>query len=227
MAVNTVAGQAAGGMQVNGANRTSKKDEVSLSKTAQSYLQELKKKYSDMDFFVAAYSTDEEAQEYLKQGTKKYSVVIHPDTLEAMATDEETRKKYEGILSNAGAQFDQIKQELGEDADKLENLGMTVDKDGAVKYVAELNMGIAGKNYIERSADTADRAQEKKAQEKKAQEKKAESKEAEQQKETRKIEADSVEQLISKIREALIQERTNNVRTEEEKAKGQSIDFTV
>ena len=75
-------------MKINSANKTEKKDQLKtaeLSETAQKYLQELKQKYTNMDFIVADFESDEEAQKYLKQGTGEYNCVITPETLEKMA----------------------------------------------------------------------------------------------------------------------------------------------
>ena len=62
-------------------------NELNLSDEAKDLLQELKEKYRNMDFMVAHFSSDEEAQSYLSRGTKDYSVLIDPETLEAMAAD--------------------------------------------------------------------------------------------------------------------------------------------
>ena len=49
---------------------------VQLSSKAKALLQELKKTYSNMDFMVADYESEEEAASYLSRGTKEYSVLI-------------------------------------------------------------------------------------------------------------------------------------------------------
>lgn len=113
-------------------------DEFELSEAAKNLLAELKEKYGDIDFFVAEFSNDEEAQYYHNQSTKKYSCVIDPKTLEEMAADEAVKEKYVGIIDTADEKFDQVKEELGEDADQIKRMGITVDKDGVVTYFAEL-----------------------------------------------------------------------------------------
>ena len=54
----------------------------------------MQKKYGDRDFFVADYSSDDEAQRYLSRGSKEYSVLIEPELLEKMAADESVKEKY-------------------------------------------------------------------------------------------------------------------------------------
>ena len=52
----------------------------------------MQKKYGDRDFFVADYSSDDEAQRYLSRGSKEYSVLIEPELLEKTAADESVKK---------------------------------------------------------------------------------------------------------------------------------------
>ena len=79
-------------------NQTEQKSKVQLSDKAKELLEELKKKYANMDFMVADYETDEEAQSILSRGTKQYSVLITPDTLEEMAVDENVKGKHVCIM---------------------------------------------------------------------------------------------------------------------------------
>ena len=53
-----------------------KKDTPKLSANAKALLEELKRRYGNMDFMVASFNSDEEAQSYLSRGTKEYSVLI-------------------------------------------------------------------------------------------------------------------------------------------------------
>lgn len=148
-----------------------------LSDKARKVLEQLKEKYKNMDFFVAHYSTDEEAQQYLSQGTKEYSVVIDPETLEKMAEDEETFQKYDHILANAGNVFQQVTEQLGEDSGKVADLGMSIDGDGNVSLFAELDKQSVKMIESQKKMREA-RAEEKKEQAEKAAER-AEDKKAE------------------------------------------------
>ena len=49
------------------ADKAEKNNSVNLSDKAKKLLDELKKKYGNMDFIVADYETDEEAAEYLSR----------------------------------------------------------------------------------------------------------------------------------------------------------------
>lgn len=55
--------------------------------------------------------------------SKELLVLIDSDKIERMAEDEEYRKKYEGILSNATSQMQIMKQKLGTNANKVSSLG--------------------------------------------------------------------------------------------------------
>lgn len=162
-----------------------------LSKKAQALLKELKEKYGNMDFFVGSYSSNAEAQSYLRRGTKEYSVLIDPETLEAMANDESVRKQYEDVLSGAGDKLAELKDKLGEDADSVKSFGISIDKDGKVSYFAELD------KISESREKQLERAKEKKAEDKKEAKRKEQ---AEERRERYSVEADSIDALVEKIR---------------------------
>lgn len=185
--------------QNKSSQKVEQKQEVTLSKNAQKLLEELKEKYSNMDFFVASYSSEEEAQRYLGRGTKEYSVLIDPETLEAMAADESVRAQYEDILSGAGDKLTELKEQLGEDADQVKSFGISIDQEGKVSYFAELD------KISESREKQLEKAKEKKAEEKK-EERKNEAQKAEarkREKAERFFKADSIEELVEKIRTAM------------------------
>jgi len=172
-----------------------------LSDEAKSYLEELKAKFGDIDFFVADCATDEEMQRYFAMGTKKYSCVISSAILEQMATDEEVRAKYEGIIDGADEKLEEVKkevtEELGEEAaEQIESFAISIDDQGVVTYFAKLKE--SNDAYYEK-------LKEKRAEEKKTEEKKHED-DAEKVKEKKDdllIKADSKEGLLEALREAL------------------------
>jgi len=134
--------------------KTDKDSQVKLSERAEKLLQELKGKYGNMDFIIADYETDEEAQEYLSRGTKEYSVLIDPETLEAMASDSETKQKYMGIIDEATGKLDSLKEQLKGEDDTVIRFGINVDKNGTVSYFAELEkMGEKQRERIEQSRE--------------------------------------------------------------------------
>ena len=83
-----------------------------LSDKAKALLQELKKNYGNMDFIVADYSSDEEAQSYLSRGSKEYTVLIDPAELEPMAEDDEVKTKNLALLDEAVGNLDALKEQL-------------------------------------------------------------------------------------------------------------------
>lgn len=139
---------------------------VQLSDAAKDLLSELREKYGNMDIAVAEWSTDEEQDYYASLSDKDYSVLINPELLEKMATDPAAREKYESILSGAGEKFDTIKEELGEDADKIESFSITLDKDGNVSYAVKLLKD------MQESSSKADKKQQERLEEKRAERKK-------------------------------------------------------
>ncbi len=118
----------------------SSKETPKLSETAQEYLEKLKSKYKDMDFIIADYSSNEEASEILSKGKSEINVLIDPETLEKMATDENVRAEYEGYIDSAKKQIsdmkENLKKELGEEiAGSVKSYGFSVDG-GKVSYTA-------------------------------------------------------------------------------------------
>lgn len=180
-------------------DRTGKLETYDLSKLsskAQDYLKKLKEKYDMADIMIADYSTDGEAQAYMAGAKKDYAIVITPDLLEKMATDEEAQSKYEGILDKAMGDMTTIKEQLGDDAEKVSGVGMTIDGDGNVTYFAMLD------EQRVKDSERLEAQKEKRAEEKKA-EKKEETKNKQEErltKKTKTLKADSIEELIDKIR---------------------------
>lgn len=193
-------------------------NEVELSEAAQNLLAELKEKYGDIDFFVAEFSNDEEAQYYHSQSTKKYSCVIDPQTLEEMAADKAVKEKYVGIIDSAEEKFAQVKEELGEDAGQIKRMGVTVDKDGVVTYFAELtkqtkrNQEAMSAQQKTMRAENEERAErlEKRRKEKRAEQEEASrkaehsaAKADEKQENPYKVSAGTIEELTAKLKELL------------------------
>lgn len=214
-------GQATYSKPVAVGQKNDKKDELqakldktyeSLSAEAKSYLETLKEKYGDIQFFVADCATDEEMNQYFAMGTKKYSCVISTETLEQMATDEEVRAKYENIIDNADEQIEEMKEQIAEEvgeeaAEQVQFVGFSIDDNGVVNYFAKLKE--SNDSYYEKLAEKrAEEKKEAKEAEKHDKEKELEEKQLEEGKELPKkedfwIKADSKEGLIAAIKDVL------------------------
>jgi len=204
------------------ADRTEQKDPVQLSNRAKKLLEELKKNYNNMDFIVADYENEEEASAYLAKGTKEYSVLIEPETLEEMAADKETKEKYMGILDDAVDQLKDIKDKLGDKENEVTHLGISIGREGQVSYFAELEKaGERQKEWIEKSRESKkeDRAE----QEKKAQEQKNQDIAAQGRTKKTRVEAGSVEELLEKIKAV----DWDQIKSEEKPVTGGRFDFSI
>lgn len=123
---------------------------VQLSDKAKALLQELKKTYSNMDFIVANYDSDEEAASYLSRGTKEYTVLIDPEELERMATDDSVKEQNLKFLDEATGKLDEMKDQLGDHKDEVVRLGISIGKDGEISFFAELEKaGERRKEFID------------------------------------------------------------------------------
>lgn len=201
-------------------DKAAKAEPVQLSERAKELLKELQKKYGDMDFFVANYASDAEAQSYLSRGTKAYSVLMDPETLEAMAADEDTKNEYLNQIDSARTDLSGMKTQLEETGQEVTRVGVSFDKDGKVSYFAELEqISEKNKEHIEKSIEK--RREEKAEKEKKAN-KDPDMILSDKVKKTT-VYADSVEELLKKIKEV----DWDKVGEEELKKSGGFFDFSI
>lgn len=158
---------------------TANTQEEELSDAAKELLAELREKYSNMEFTVTRWSTDEEEEYYANKCDKDFSVLIDPQLLEQMAADEDIRAQYEDVIAGASGQSETLRQELGEDAEKIESFTITMDQNGKVSYIVQLVEDFAKKNKVDIKEQQ------------------------EEIKERRKVRAESMEELLASIKERL------------------------
>ncbi len=199
-------------------DKASKKEPAELSEGAKDLLKELQRKYGDMDFFVADYSSSAEAQAYLSRGTKEYSVLIDPETLEAMAADEDTKNQYLDQIEAARTDLNGMKEQLEETGEKVSRVGMVFDDNGNVSYFAEVE------KISEKYKEHIDKGIEKRKEEKAEQAKKNDGmpQSPDRVKKTT-VYADSVDELLKKIREV----DWDKIQEEEVKTNGGFFDFSI
>lgn len=176
-----------------------KNSQVQLSDEAKQLLKELQKSYGNMDFMVADYKTDEEAETYLSRGTKEYSVLIEPKVLEEMAKNKKSKEKYVGMINDATTQLNNMKEQLGDNKEEVKHLGISIDNNGNLSYFADLEkLGENQKERIEKSKE-AKKEKAEKEEIKKEEAKKQEILREEKIKKT-KVKANSIKELIEKIK---------------------------
>ena len=100
-----------------------------LSEKAAKYYEQLKKKYGNYDFILVSRDQKENAKANAAKYANGYKtvVLIDEDKIEQMATDEKFRKQYEGILSGAAAQIQQLKEKRAESDDTEETVTITAN----------------------------------------------------------------------------------------------------
>ena len=179
---------------------------VELSDAAKSLLEELKEKYGNCDFIIANYSSDEEADELMSHGTKEYSVLIEPELLEKMAADEATKEQVMGQIDTAMDQMNQMLEDLGDDAENVESIGVSFKADGTITYFAKMIEDSEAKNK-ELQEDLKEKRAEKKEHEKELEEERVKKRDEsdedkdQPQKADNYITATSIEDLLAQIRE--------------------------
>ena len=219
-----------------------------LSEKAAKYYEELKRKYSNMDFILVSEDQKEKARTQAGSyaNASKMVVLIDEDKIERMAEDENYCRQYEAIIANAGSGIAQMKSSLEASGTKVKGYGMQVNDGGTATYFAVLQKSSdAQKERIEKKREKA--AEEKKAEarraQKDAQEKRIrdgknqrdehaaervnktdEASEADWEN-TVTITASSIEELLKKISDYQQNERMNTVQTTEERLVGGHIDY--
>lgn len=210
--------------------------EPTLSEEAKKYYEDLKQKYSNMDFILVSRDMKDKAQAQAARYANplKTVVLIDEDKIERMATDETYRKKYEVIISGAANQMAAMKTKLQSTGANIQGFGMQVNDGGLTSFFAVIKKSSAAqaerieKKAKEKRAEKAE-AKEKALQE--AEEERLEEKRTEKRnirdrdKETYTIEADSIEELAKKITDFMFLERANTLLTQAERELGQHIDF--
>ena len=209
--------------------------ETQLSAGAKKVLKELQEKYGDkMDIMAGRYENNEQAKAYLSRGIKQYSVLIHADELEAMAKDGKTKEKYMSMIDDATAKLDEAKEQLGDKADDVLRMGVSIGKDGEMNFFADLEQaGAKQRERIEQSrADKkeAAKAEEKKEKKRKEEERiearregKADATGRDEWTKTAHLESDSLDDLLSQIKNL----DWNDVKAHGVMTSGTKMDYTI
>ncbi len=220
--------------KTTGKNKVSGKTigEPQLSEKAQKYYEQLKKKYGNMDFILV--SKDMKAAAQAQAGSyankNKMVVLIDEEKIERMAEDENYRKKYEGIISGATSQMQQLKKSLTSSGAKVKGYGMQVNDGGNASFFAVIDKSYeAQRKRIAKKAEQ--KAEDKKKAQKEERDKRAE--EARTQKGDKAKEdlvtvtASSIDELINKINNTMFAAMSDNMETEAEKRVGHNFDYSA
>ena len=196
-----------------------------LSEKASKYYEQLKKKYSNMNFILVS----EDQKENAKANAAGYAnsnnmvVLIDENKIERMASDENYRKQYEGIIANAASGISQLASSLSATGTSVKGFGMQVNDNGTASYFAVLEKSSAAqKERIEKKA-------EKKKNEERLEKKRKETGDVDDtdDTETVTVTASSIEELLEKIKDQEQLFLSDTVKTPQEKNVGQNVDFSV
>ena len=169
-----------------------------LSEEGKKYYDELKKKYSDMDFVLVSRDMKEVAKQQAGSfGNKNRMVVlIDEDKVERMATDEAYREKYEGLIAQAKTQLPQLRDALMK-TPGAKTVGMQVHDDGKASFFAVMDKSMTAQRERLAAKRAAKKEEARKA-EKKAEKKEAEEKRLEKRDEKRLEDKERAEKLEEK-----------------------------
>ncbi len=174
-----------------------------LSEGAKKVLEELNGRFGqNTDFFVADYSSDEEASQILSATEKEFGVLLTADELEKMAADEEYKDKIMGVIEEGQGKINEFRDSLSEEEQAaVKSVGFTVSDDGTMKFFAELEK--QSKQDSERIEKVREERKEENEKLKEAQEKKIDEEEGKFPMVRRFVKADSLEELAEVLRDFL------------------------
>lgn len=202
-----------------------------LSEKAQKYYEELKKKFSNMDFILVSKDMKEtaKAQAGKYANPNKLVVLVDEEKIERMAEDEKFRNQYENVIRNAGIKLPQIKNSLGSNASSVKAFGMQVNDGGNASFFAVVDKSLAAQRVrIKKNAEK--KAQEKKETAKKEAKEAAEEKLAQKRADNKEnadlvtVTASSIEELMQKINDVIYEGMSDSMLTDSEKMIGQNFD---
>lgn len=218
--------------------------DVQLSDKAKDYLGKLQSKFHGMEFITVSKDMMAQVQQNAAAygNANKMVVLIDEEKLERMATDESFRKKYEGIIASSQSKMMQAKMGLSSSGSNVKNFGMSVGSNGKESFFATVgkSQDLQKKRIEKKAAEKKEqKIKEKKKAEKKAQEErinKAKDSKAEKAKdkddtniyeeeEFEIIEANSLDDLLSKVQTYSYNNAASRVMTETERAVGTRVDF--
>ncbi|MEY8333719.1 DUF6033 family protein [Lachnospiraceae bacterium 47-T17] len=217
--------------------------EPQLSDKGAKYYEQLKAKYGNYDFILVSKDQKANAERNAAQYANKNKtvVLIDEEKIEKMATDPEYRKKYESILSGAKSQLQQLAKSLGNQAG-VKGYGIKVNDNGASSFFAAVDKNAAA-NQKAQQKRMAKKAAEKKEAKKKASKKEQEERlerlrdknrgekvdrddyEISEDEDIEIVSANSIEELIKKIRDMNFASMSDFVMTDAERALGGNFDF--
>lgn len=222
----------ASGAQKKNANYGKTIGKPELSEKAQKYYDELKKKYSNMDFVLVSKDMKEaaKAQAGSYANPHRLVVLIDEEKVERMASDENFRKQYEGIISSAAVKLPQLQSQLA-NKPGVKAFGMQINDGGNASFFAVVDKSLAAqRDRIKQSA--AKKAEQRKTDAKKKAKKAAEEKQAEKRAEKAESEKDlvtvtasSMDELLRKVDDTVYEAMSDSMQTDYEKTVGQNFSF--
>lgn len=231
---------------VNNDTSSVKKSDVSgktvgnpkLSEKASKYYEQLKKKFSNMDFVLVSSDMKEQAKANAASyaNPSKMVVLVDEEKIERMAEDENYRKQYEGIIANSSTGMASLGSSLSATGATVKGFGMQVNDNGTASYFAVLEKSSASqRERIEKKAKQkkqAKKAEEKKTKKEKEQERLDKLKDKDKTSSSKDdntitITASSPEELLEKVKEQVQWDKSDTMLTDDEKKIGQKFDFSL
>ena len=113
----------------------STKQAESTSQTSKEYLNDLRKKYPNINITVADFKNEKQERSYMLGSSGGNNIVISQSVIDKMAKDPATAAKYEKVIEDVPNASKEIKEAIeSEPGSKYIASGVKIDKEGKVTY---------------------------------------------------------------------------------------------
>jgi len=107
----------------------------STAQTTQDYLNNLRKKYSDVNITVVDFKSEKQELSYMLGSSGGNNVAISSSVVAKMANDPVAAAKYEKVIADIPNHGKEVKEKIESELDcKVYASGVKIDKDGKVTY---------------------------------------------------------------------------------------------
>lgn len=193
-------------------------NESSTTSSTQTYLKELKEKYSGVNITVADFNSEKQSDAYMLGSRGYNNIAVSSSIIEKMASDPAAATKYEKVFVEMSGNAERVEKFARENNDEILGAGAVIDKNGKISYWmvgrSKDKMENPGTVYKEKI-------------QKQIAEKRAKRKEEEEFQEKKLAKAESLEKMLEKMKAKQMETETSQSVKVQEDGKGMQMDISI
>lgn len=193
-------------------------NESSTTSSTQTYLKELKEKYSGVNITVADFNSEKQSDAYMLGSRGYNNIAVSSSIIEKMASDPAAAAKYEKVFAEMSGNAERVEKFARENNDEILGAGAVIDKNGKISYWmvgrSKDKMENPGTVYKEKI-------------QKQIAEKRAKRKEEEEFQEKKLAKAESLEKMLEKMKAKQMETETSQSVKVQEDGKGMQMDISI